>query len=249
MVEMFAEYAGGIPVLHAVPAGQRDAVLPTVFFHHGFLSSKEMYSYFGYVLAERGLRVILPEADMHGERFNGDESYRLTHFWDILRRNVDELPQLVEHYRSRGLIAPGRLGVAGVSLGGMTTLAAKARYDWIDAAAALMGSGYFLSLAHTLFPPFRPESEEEKRRFAQDIAPLAQYEIGHQLEKVADRPLFLWHGLADDLVPAAESARLMAELGARGLLEKVVYRTEAGIAHKITVNAQVECCRFFEEYL
>lgn len=242
MVEMYAEQAGDIPVLHAVPAGRCDEALPAIFFHHGFTSSKEMYSYFGYALAQNGFRVILPEADMHGARFNGDEEYRLAHFWDILRRNVEELPQLVDHYCQRGLVQPGRLGVGGVSLGGMTTLAAKARYGWIDAAAALMGSGYFLSLAHTLFPPGLPLEEEEQRW-------LEQHEVGHQLKNVADRPLFIWHGLADELVPATESARLIAALEEKDLLANVVYRTEHGIAHKITVRALEECTRFFRTCL
>ena len=85
MVEMFDEVIEGIPVLHAAPAGKQGQPLPTIFFYHGFTSSKEVYSYFGYVFAKAGFRTILPEANLHGARFNGDSAFRLAHFWDILK--------------------------------------------------------------------------------------------------------------------------------------------------------------------
>lgn len=101
---MHQEYVGDIEVIHAVPAGGYALGLPTLFFYHGYTSSKEVYSYFGYALAQAGFRVILPDALMHGARFDGDEQRRLRHFWDILRNNIDELPTLYAHYRQRGQI-------------------------------------------------------------------------------------------------------------------------------------------------
>jgi len=62
MVEMFEESVNGIEVIHAIPAGARNKPLPTIFFYHGFLSSKSVYAYFGYQLAQAGFRVILPDA-------------------------------------------------------------------------------------------------------------------------------------------------------------------------------------------
>lgn len=54
MVEMHQEYVGDIEVIHAVPAGGYALRLPTLFFYHGYTSSKEVYSYFGYALAGAG---------------------------------------------------------------------------------------------------------------------------------------------------------------------------------------------------
>src|SRR5476649_793259 len=104
VVEMHQETVDGIEVIHAVPAGRRHQPLPTVFFYHGYTSSKEVYSYFGYALAKAGFRVILPDALMHGARFNGDEKQRLGHFWEILRANIDELPALKAHFEQQGMI-------------------------------------------------------------------------------------------------------------------------------------------------
>lgn len=106
MVEMHQEYVGDSEVIHAVPAGGYALGLPTLFFYHGYTSSKEVYSYFGYALAQAGFHVILPDALMHGARFDGDEQRRLRHFWDILRNNIDELPTLYAHHRVRYLTEP-----------------------------------------------------------------------------------------------------------------------------------------------
>jgi fermentation-respiration switch protein FrsA (DUF1100 family) len=249
MIEMFEEQVEGIHVIHAAPAGRRAQPLPTVFFYHGFTSSKEVYSYFAYALASAGFRVIAPDANMHGERYDGDEQRRLDHFWEILRQNIDELAGLKQVYEQRGLIEEGRIGVCGASMGGMTTLGALTCYEWIASAAAFMGSGYFGSLSHTLFPPLQQgralTTEEHQLR----IAPLLEYDISEQLPRVADRPLLVWHGEADDVVPLAESERLRRDLQEKGLDKNLTYLTEAHIGHKITPPALQACVAFFRHHL
>ncbi|CNH35255.1 esterase [Yersinia massiliensis] len=249
MIEMSLENINGIEVIHAAPAGKRQQPLPTIFFYHGYTSSKEVYSYFAYAFAQAGFRTIAPDADMHGARFNGDETQRLSHFWEILKSNIDELPALKQHYQQAGLIEGHRIGVAGASMGGMTTLGAFARYPWVSAAADFMGSGYFTSLAHRLFPPLDTGRAVSQAVFEQRLAPLADYDLTHQLEAIAERPLLVWHGEADDVVPAIESERLVRALTASGRDKHLTYLTEAGIGHKITPTALSAGVRFFTEHL
>ena len=249
MVEMHQESIGGIDVIHAVPAGQYSQPLPTIFFYHGYTSSKEVYSYFGYALAKAGFRVILPDALMHGARFNGDEQQRLRHFWDILRANIDELPALKAHFEQQGMIDRGRAGICGASMGGMTALGAMARYPWLKVVAEFMGSGDYLRLAKNLFPPVPLTSSAGQKEFEQRMAALAEYEVFHQLDKLGDRPLLLWHGDADPLVPAAETRRLYEALVARGSDSQVTYLTEPGVGHKITVSALAAAVIFFQRHL
>ncbi|MFK3841980.1 esterase [Serratia sp. NPDC087055] len=250
MIEIYDERAGNIAVIHAVPAGQYHQPLPTIFFYHGYTSSKEVYAYFGYALAKAGFRVVLPDADFHGERFDGDEQKRLSRFWEILRSNIDELPALKAHFEQRGLIAEGRIGVAGASMGGMTTLGSFARYPWVKAAASLMGAGYYTSLAQTLFPPLDEQgSPLTANGFEARIAVLADYGLEHQLEKIADRPLLLWHGEADDLVPVAESLRLATELRQSGWDQQLTLLTEPDVKHRITPQALSVTADFFRRTL
>lgn len=249
MVEISLDAINGIDVLHAVPGDKKDLPLPTIFFFHGYLSSKEVYSYFGYALAAAGFRVILPDAAMHGARFDGDEARRLRHFWDILQSNIQELPDYVDAYRQRGLIAAQRIGVCGASLGGMSALGSMARYPWISAVAAFMGSGYFSTLSRSLYPPVPAERDGYDGVLRQLSATLSEYDVSSRLENLADRPLLLWHGDADDVVPAAESARLSQALKARQLDSNLTYLTEAGVNHRITPLALQAGGDFFQRYL
>lgn len=249
MIEITSEHYAGIECLHAAPAEKRSKPLPTVVFYHGFTSSKEVYAYFAVALAQIGIRAILPDADMHGARFSGDGAQRLSHLWDIVKKNIDELPTLEAALCAQGLIEKGRLGVAGASMGGMTALGAMARYPHLRAVASMMGSGYFMSLSHTLFPPLLVDSAAQKEAFDVRMAPLAEYDVSHQLEALSDRPLLLWHGEADGVVPAAESARLEAALRETQRNTHLTYITEKGVGHRITPPALNALTSFFTHHL
>lgn len=244
-IELTTESFGGIECLHAAPQGSRSVALPTVIFWHGYLSSKEVYAWAAVGLAQAGLRVVMPDADQHGSRYHGDSACRLAHFWDILRANIDELPQLERALRAQGLIDGDRFGVAGASMGGMTALGAMARYPHLKRVACLMGSGYFMSLSQTLFPPLQARTADEQAELARRLAPLADYDPSRQLARLADRPLLLWHGAADELVPAAETQRLAQALAATQRDRLLTWLTEPGVGHKITPQALDALVAFF----
>ncbi|ADU70836.1 esterase [Pantoea sp. At-9b] len=249
MIELATETLAGIQCIHAAPAGQRQARLPTVLFYHGFTSSKEVYSYFAVALAQAGFRVVMPDADMHGARYNGDTETRMTHFWEILKQNIDEVPKLEAALRENDWIADERFAVAGASMGGMTALGAMARYPQIHSVACMMGSGYFMQLSHTLFPPLVARTPEQKETFAARLAPLAPYDPSQHLAMLANRPLLLWHGEADEVVPFAETVRLEKALRAAQLDGKLTYLSEKQIGHKITPSALCALVSFFKHHL
>ena len=69
--------------------------------------------------------------------------------------------------------------------GRQARLGLMAQHPELKCVASLMGSGYFTSLSHTLFPPSAATPLERERL----LAPLAKWDIGHQLARLADRPL------------------------------------------------------------
>ena len=241
MIEIYTEQLAGIEVLHAVPSGKKECKLPVVFFYHGFTSSKLVYSYFAVALAQAGMRVIMPDADQHGARFNGDDTARLYQFWSILKHNIDEFSPLYQALSERYPVDERRVAVGGASMGGMTALGIMARYPQVRCVACLMGSGYFMSLGQTLFSPRAEEAES--------LNALAEYDISHQLESIGNRPLLLWHGEEDDVVPAAETWRLQQALIDKGLDKQMVCLREAGVKHRITPTALEATSRFFSEHL
>lgn len=242
MIALQSLNLAGRPVLHAFPAQKGEGPLPCVVFYHGFTSSSLVYSYFAVALAQAGLRVIMPDAPDHGTRFSGDAQSRLLHFWHILQQSQDEFASLHDALQAQGWVARGRLAVAGASMGGMTALGIMARHPEVRCVASMMGSGYFSDLSHRLFPP---SAEEHKAMQAL----LADDEPVRQLTRLADRPLLLWHGEEDDVVPAAESFRLQQALQQARLDANLTCQWQAGVRHRITPEALSCTVDFLQQHL
>lgn len=245
MIEIYTETLAGTEVLHAVPAGAHAAALDTVVVYHGFTSSKTVYSYFAVALAQAGFRVIMPDAPDHGTRFSRDAAARRQHFWQILKRNIDEFVPLQQALLNAGLIKPERLYVAGASMGGMTALALMSAHPSLRAVACLMGSGYFSTLARMLFPPNALQTAADEQAFAAVLAPLKPYEAGQALPRLGNRPLLLWHGQNDEVVPAMETFRLQQALQQQGLDKHLTCLWEKGVPHRITASALEATVTFF----
>ncbi|WP_436873989.1 esterase [Kosakonia sacchari] len=249
MIELQVEQFAGIETLHAFPAGKRAEPLPCVVFYHGFTSSKLVYSYFAVALAQAGFRVVMPDAPDHGARFSGDVERRLHRFWQILRGNIEEFAALRDALERLELIDNRRLAIGGASMGGMTALGIMTQHPEVRCVASLMGSGYFTTLARTLFPPLVVTTPDQQCEFDAIIDPLSQWDVSTQLARIADRPLLLWHGEQDDVVPAAESFRLQQALQEQGLDTNLTYQWEAGVTHRITPQALSATTDFFSRYL
>lgn len=237
MIELEMRKLAGSEVLHAFPQGKADSALPCIVFYHGFTSSKQVYSYFAVALALAGFRVIMPDALDHGSRFSGDDVARMQRFWPILLNSCHEFAGLKEAIVEKGWQDEDRLAVAGASMGGMAALGIMTHHPEVKCVASLMGSGYLTPLSRSLFPS--PETPAE----------LAEWDVEHQLETLAARPLLLWHGEDDDVVPAAETFRLRQAMQRQGLDRLLSCHSQAGVRHRITPEALDVTVAFFKRFL
>ena len=243
MIELETRRLGDHEILHAIPAGKSEQPLPVVVFYHGFTSSKLVYSYFAVALAQAGFRVVMPDAPDHGARFTGDEQARLGQFWPILYGSLTEFAGLRDALYQAGLVADDRLAVAGASMGGMTALGIMTHHPEVKSVACLLGSGYFTSLSQTLFPPPVQDGTEAL------LASLAEWDVTRALPRLAERPLLLWHGGTDDVVPAVETFRLQQALQREGLDGNLTCLWETGVRHRITPTALDATVDFFRQHL
>ncbi|WP_368265935.1 esterase, partial [Escherichia coli] len=124
-----------------------------------------------------------------------------------------------------------------------------ARHPTVKCTASMMGSGYFTSLARSLFPPLIPETTAQQNEFNNIVAPLAEWEATNHLEQLSDRPLLLWHGLDDDVVPADESLRLQQALSETGRDKLLTCSWQPGVRHRITPEALDAAVTFFRQHL
>lgn len=127
----------------------------TILFYHGFTASKEVNRKELHALAEAGYLAVGVDNWGHGERRLPDFEARFADpahwestFGDLLQHSVVEVPEVIEALASRGLLVDGRLGIAGISMGGMIAYGAIPLDKRIRAIAPIVASPKWLPTEH-----------------------------------------------------------------------------------------------------
>ncbi len=253
MIGIDKKKIGNIPALIAVDIEKQREALPVVVFFHGFTSAKEHNLHIAFLLAEKGYRVILPDSELHGEREQDTtETKRQISFWDIVLKNVDELAEIKQELEKEGLILDGRIGVAGTSMGGITTSAALTQYEWIKTAVILMGSPRITTFAKTLVESFKKEGDlpVTDEQIEALYGELEKRDLSLQPEKLNERPLLFWHGQQDAVVPFDHSYTFYDEVKKDYKNEENIrFIKEDHVGHKVTRLAVLELVKWFEKHL
>ncbi|CAM3659020.1 prolyl oligopeptidase family serine peptidase [Mesobacillus zeae] len=244
-----------IPVLHIAKQENFSDALPLVFFLHGFTSTKETNLNYAYLMAEKGLRVALPEALYHGERSCGKTERELGFsFWEIVINSIKEIDKLQAYFVGKGLADQHKIGVAGTSMGAITTLGAISQYRWISAAASLMGYPAYSQLArwqiaemekHGVSLPFTEEQMDTL------LGKIAIYDLGLQAEKLAGRPLLFWHGKLDPIVPYEGARHFYEEIreSYKDFPEKLDFIADSHAGHKVSKTGVRKTAEWFSCHL
>lgn len=202
---------GTIPVLEVVPEHLKNERLPLIIYYHGWQSQKELTLTQGRYLAREGFRVLLPDAFNHGRRRNPMTDIPSLTFWQSIHTNLFEFGYLVDALQKRNLVDNDRIGVGGVSMGGMTTTALFTRHPEIRAAACVMGSPKLVAYRERIFK----HASQMDRFFPEDYNHLLnwipEYDLSLNTEKINGRPLLFWHGKQDIIVPYQHVVEFMEE--------------------------------------
>ncbi|RNF38137.1 prolyl oligopeptidase family serine peptidase [Planococcus salinus] len=253
-MKIIEEFWGGIPLLHVAPEDNFDTELPTVVFFHGFTSAKEHNLHYAYQLARKGIRVLLPDALYHGERSeNLDEVQLSLKFWEIVLTSIEELSFLHKYAEEKKLIK-GHPGVAGTSMGGITTLGALTVYPWIRTAAIMMGAPNYVELAKAQMHQFEtngfklPISGEERKQM---LASLARFDSTQKRELLNQRPLFFWHGEQDTTVPFAPTFKFYQVLKEdyQDVPERLKFIREPEAGHAVSRRGMLAATEWLARHL
>lgn len=244
-----------IPYLEVVASDRDNEKLPFVLFLHGFTSAKEHNLHYAYYLAERGFRVILPDAKLHGERAeNLTEAELEFSFWYIVISTIHELSYFVDHYSEKGLIYNDQIGVVGTSMGGIVTLGALTQYRWIKCAVSLMGSPAYVAFAKSKIDALKqsgksiPLSKEEEQRFYEQ---LEKYDLSLCPKVLNERPLLFWHSKVDDVVPFEPTYNfyLKARSYYKDQPDNLKFIEDETSGHKVSRKGVLETVKWFDIYL
>ena len=238
-----------IPVLDVHAAGLTGPA-PTILLQHGWSGRKETQVVTAQALSCAGFRVLVPDANGHGDRdafpaYDAPEASR--HFWSVLEAQIADFGRLADAAVSAGLTDPDRIGVTGNSMGGMIAAGATARYSWAKVAAVMNGSGCF---SHT-FQEFVEMIPHGADPGAEAKARVLAIDPEGQIGRIAPRPVLLIHGERDTVVPVtgvqrfAELARPYYAACPERLRLTVIPRLD----HHVTVGMVDEVRAWFHQYL
>lgn len=249
MIEVARRHAGKYPVLELTDSESVDEALPLVFFYHGWEGCKEKVLTQGYEIARRGFRVVLPDAQYHGEReVNGPAKTHFMEFWQIIADSVSELPDIVNYYSRTVGIRDDFVGVSGLSMGGITTCAMMASYDWISAAVCLMGSPCPVEFARLLIATIPEAGNVPQEIVDAQLNALKPVDLSLAPERIAGRPFHFWHGTADPMVPYKPTRSFYDEVKNEDYAANVTFTTTEGAVHKVSYETTVEMAGKFAEY-
>lgn len=232
----------GIPVLETVDDAQEQATMPLVLNFHGWQTAKTGQLVSSYLLAERGFRVLAPDANYHGERQQAD--FKLSQhpeiFWPIIGQSLQEVPDLLAAYP-----AAHTVDVMGTSMGGITAIAALVCYETLHGGVSFVGTPAprdFAAYQLGLLP------EKVQAAFAAQKAAIlnqiAAFDLSCHPKKLAQRPLFLYNDTGDPTVPYQFTAPYQDQLP-----KNIVYHVGQRQAHHVPYSTMVAGADFLQAAL
>lgn len=246
------EVWGNIPLLH-IYNEKTQKYSPIVLFLHGFESAKEHNLHYAYQLVNQGCRVILPDAHLHGERDELLDKVEISlRFWETVLTSIEEVGVLKEELTIRGYLANQKIGIAGTSMGGITTLGCLTTYPWIDAAVILMGTPGYVELANAQMEQIEqkgfkiPLTDDERQNM---FDTLASFDATKQMEKLAGKPLFFWHGQKDPVVPFAPTATFIKEFEKAYGNDNIEFMQEKSAGHAVSRKGMLAATKWLANSL
>jgi dienelactone hydrolase len=237
-----------IPVLEVVLEEYKTKAIPVVIYYHGWQTSKELVLTQGRKIAQKGIRVILPDAMNHGERKAPVSSIPSFTFWESIYANLFEFSAIVEHLKKREVYHPN-LGVGGVSMGGMTTCALLTQHEEIRCGACIMGSPAPFAYGEEIVRRAGEFKMVLPKDYFELISWVKHYDLSLQPEKLAERPLFFWHGEADEKIPYRHIFDFVKKNQETENGKNISFHFSEEDRHLVKVPTMIDTAEFFQHYL
>ncbi len=219
-----------MPLLPGAEPFRHDGGEVGVLVCHGFTGSPQSVRPWANYLAERGLGVSLPLLPGHGTRW---QDMAITGWQDWYAEVDRELRALRERC--------DRIFLCGLSMGGALALRLAAKHgDAVSGIVLVNPANKLHGLGARALPVLRHLVPTTKG-IASDIAKPGSEEVGydrvplhaaysfHRFLRLLDselpqvtQPLLLMHSPEDHVVPAADSARILARVSSRDVTERLL---------------------------
>ncbi|MDR7857029.1 YqiA/YcfP family alpha/beta fold hydrolase [Tissierella sp.] len=240
-------HIGDIPAILFRPK-EKEALLATIIFYHGWSSSKESQRMRGFILASVGYQVIIPDAIYHGER-NPIEytAENARYFWDVILNTFDEseliIKELIEKYKAD----PNRIGLAGHSMGGFISSGVFTHNAKAKALVVFNGSCGWKN-SNDIFKEEMNITMNEELKVMEDKINLI--DPSNNMHLLRDRPILMLHGTNDNVVSVESQRNFYSSIKSLYQDPKKVELIEyPNLNHYLTTNMMEESIAWFYKYL
>ncbi|NMC21077.1 MAG: alpha/beta hydrolase, partial [Thermogutta sp.] len=234
-----------IPVEYYLPLNMRpgDEPRPAVVCLHILDGSLELVRALSSVLASRGIPAMVFQLPYYGERGgpNGPRDILASpeRFTAVLGQALEEVRRAVDFLASRPEVRADRIGVAGISLGGVVAASAAEREPRLHRAALILAGGDIPAILAAA------REAEELRRFLEGLSEeqraavwetLRQCDPLYRADALRDRAqagnVLMINAAEDEVIPRACTEKLAQALG---IADKVIWLE--GMGHYTSLGA------------
>lgn len=273
---------GKLPVLIlSLKGSDKQIKRPAVVFLHGSYMCKEYLRPLLEAYASRGYIAISVDSRYHGERAKSATTYQeaLISAWKIgdtmpfIYDTVWDLIKLADYLTQREDIDPSRIGITGISLGGMHAwfaAAADTRYAVIAPLIGVQGFRWAIDndkwhgRVDSIKPVFEVAREdlgknaidkEVVEKVWDRIAPglASHFDSPYSIPPIAPRPLLILNGAEDPRCPLAGLVTLMLKISQIyaefQCSNNFKFIAEPKIGHQITKFQVKESSDWFDKFL
>ena len=227
--------------------------LPLVILIHGWTGRKEDVLFFAYFLAVRGYVVVSMDAFGHGERAL-KEGWTVEAFSNLLLQTSDDINRVIAHYEKDPRVDVSRVGLSGISMGGVITYYYLTREDKrIRAAVPMIATPNFTSLINS------QNSEEILRMLGQEgkditadvtLGVIMAMQPSQKMHLMTSVPLLMLNGTSDPLIDLEGVRQFYQNIKPLYKDPEAVKLIEyEGVTHYTPYEMQVDAFNWFQKYV
>ena len=175
-------------------------------------------------------------------------------FWNIILTSIAELDILKEVYLKNNRSIANKIGVAGTSMGGITTLGALTQHKWITAGVSLMGNPNYNQFARFLVTQIEKQGlilPFTTKQLENEYKKVQAFDLSLHADKLQGRPLLFWHGKKDPVVPYSYAYNFYQEVKNqyKDHPEDLQFILDEHAEHKVTREGVLKTVEWFEKHL
>ena len=241
-----------IPALEVSQVGAADH-LPMVILVHGWSGHKEDMLFLAYFLAVNNHFVVSLDAVGHGERLR-KEDWTPEALLNLIQQTAQEVNQVIAHYEGDARVDVQRVGLSGISMGGVITYQYLSQENKrIRAAVPMIATPDFTSLIHgqnsgEIYTMLGLESQTLVN--APMLEMIQQLQPARRMSQMISVPLLMLNGVNDpliDLEGVRNFYRHIQPLYANP--EEVRLIEYPGVGHYTPYEMQIEALHWFQRFL